>query len=91
MGLTLKSDVGGATLGEVMLDLGAGNVDRELEDLVFLHLRSKQKVIKAIMMRPTPPATPPAIAATFVLDPVEVGGTAVDDADRRDDSVPLLC
>jgi len=72
-----------------MLGLGAGNVDWELVDLVFLRLRIKQMVIKAIIMRATPPATPPAIAPTFGLDP---GGTVVDDgvADR-DDSVPFLC
>ena len=76
-----------------MLGPGAGNVDRELVDLVFLHLRTKQMVIKAIIMRTTPPATPPAITPTFVLDPVEVGGAVVDDgvADRREDSVPLVC
>jgi hypothetical protein len=93
VGLTLNSDVWENILGEVMLDVGAGgNVGRELADVVFLRLRRQKMVIKATIIRTTPPATPPAIAATFVRDPVEVGGEVVDDgvADTRDDSVPVV-
>lgn len=80
-----------------MLDR-AGNGDWELVDVVVLRvvlrLRSNKIVTKAIIIRTTtPPATPPAIAPTFVRDPVKIAredDEVVGDGGRRDDSVPLV-